>query len=65
MQNGCEHPLSNKLSIVSQSLKCIMAIMWVVQARLVEHMRSIISNSFSNTCSINNSAKHDVAKSLI
>jgi hypothetical protein len=65
MQNGCEHPLSNKLSIVGQSLKCIMGLMWVVQAPLVEHMRLIISNSFSNTCSINNSTKHDVAKSLI
>jgi hypothetical protein len=46
MQKGCEHPLSNKLSIVSQSLKCIMGVMWVVQAPLMEHMRLIISNSF-------------------
>jgi len=46
MQKECEHPLANKLSIVNQSLKCIMGVMWVVQAPLVEHMKLIISNSF-------------------
>jgi hypothetical protein len=65
MQKGCEHPLSNKLSIVNQSLKCIMGVMWVVEAPLKEHMRLIISNSLKNICSINNATKYDVAKSLI
>jgi hypothetical protein len=35
MQKGCEHPLSDKLSIVSQWLKCIMGVMWVIQAPLM------------------------------